>query len=443
MQGASQQIDIECEILTFEEYYEELEAEKEEDEEDDDRDEEDEEDEDEEPSELVKIKSIKLKALCNQYNVCISRKDLEFQFQVVNPITNLRPVGDSSILLFLSQEEGDGISYDVGMGNYTANDLIVMEPNYITASIGPFPDDDCHSTGSVCGQQISILTSNPIPEESTGAYLALELPPAYDIAFYECKALLEFEELICATTGPQEIQIRVPTDFFEEFEIDTRLQYEITVELEAVQLPHSTVATRNVIVESFERFVTDEGNFKFSEIDSNRKDQIHRYQILTDASPFKKVQIVRSSTALGETGTLDVTLAVKSQEALAFSDLKLEMTMPLTAGYFKSGTCRDSADRVQQNACRMMTEDTILVSNLTPFCSESELTCRFTVGEVVNADFATTEPHNTFDSFQATLYYDYRLKSVPEKALVHQSSEGIFAEPQLKPWKPTITAVSL
>jgi hypothetical protein len=91
----------------------------------------------------------------------------------------------------------------------------------------------------------------------------------------------------------------------------------------------------------------------------------------------------------------------------------------------------------------MMTEDTILVSNLTPFCSESELTCRFTVGEVVNADFATTEPHNTFDSFQATLYYDYRLKSVPEKALVHQSSEGIFAEPQLKPWKPTITAVSL
>ena len=64
LQGASSLVDVECDIETFEDA-------------DQDSDDDDEEEEEEEP-ELVKIKSIRLKALCNQYHVCISRQDLEF-----------------------------------------------------------------------------------------------------------------------------------------------------------------------------------------------------------------------------------------------------------------------------------------------------------------------------------------------------------------------------
>ena len=55
--------------------------------------------------------------------------------------------------------------------------------------------------------------------------------------------MLEFEELICHTTGPRELQVRIPTDFFVEKEIEPRTQYEITVDLQALQLPYSTAAT--------------------------------------------------------------------------------------------------------------------------------------------------------------------------------------------------------
>ena len=109
------------------------------------------------------------------------------------------------VQLMLQQEESDDVSFDVGMGQTTANDLEDMLPNILTVSIGPFAGDECYKTGTVCGQQISILTVNPIPEEHTGAYLEVELPTPYEFAFYQCKAWLEFEELLCQAVGPRQL----------------------------------------------------------------------------------------------------------------------------------------------------------------------------------------------------------------------------------------------
>ena len=118
--------------------------------------------------------------------------------------------------------------------------------------------------------------------------------------------------------------------------------------------------------------------------------------------------------------------------------------MPSTAGYFWADVCKDSRNRVMKNTCVMQGKDTILVSDLEPFCSESDLTCTLRVGEVVNADFSTPEPHNSFDSFDITMFYEYETTGgLKEKALVHESRYGIFAEPPLRPWAPTITQVSL
>ena len=138
VQGASTLVNVECEIETYEEYYAELWAANGSEEDGDDDEEED------EPSELIKVRSIRLKALCDQYHVCVSRRDLEFQVQVVNPPTNRRPAGENTVQLMLQQEESDGVRYDVGMGQASANGLEDMLPNHLAATIGPFPGDSCH-----------------------------------------------------------------------------------------------------------------------------------------------------------------------------------------------------------------------------------------------------------------------------------------------------------
>ena len=78
------------------------------------------------------------------------------------------------------------------------------------------------------------MTANPIPEEHTGGYLAVELPAPYEIALYKCTAWLEFEDLPCATIGPRQLRVKIPTDFFEEKDIEPRTQYEIIIDLQAV-----------------------------------------------------------------------------------------------------------------------------------------------------------------------------------------------------------------
>ena len=70
----------------------------------------------------------------------------------MNPQTNARVDGENTMQLMLQQEESDGVSYDVGMGQTTANNLEEMLPNLLVASIGQFAGDDCHKTGTVCGQ---------------------------------------------------------------------------------------------------------------------------------------------------------------------------------------------------------------------------------------------------------------------------------------------------
>ena len=63
----------------------------------------------------------------------------------------MKPDEEQTLMLLLQQEESGDVVYDVGMGNYAIEDLENMLPNTIQTTIGPFPGDDCHKTGTICG----------------------------------------------------------------------------------------------------------------------------------------------------------------------------------------------------------------------------------------------------------------------------------------------------
>ena len=134
--------DFECEIELYDD-----EQESEEDSESDDEDDEEEED----LPELLSIHTIRVKALCNPNHVCISGSHLLFQVQVVNPQTNVDWNTNSTIQIFLQQENEDEEPHDVGMGQVGTLELEKMDPNIPFVEMLPYAGSDCHQTGMVCG----------------------------------------------------------------------------------------------------------------------------------------------------------------------------------------------------------------------------------------------------------------------------------------------------
>ena len=63
---------------------------------------------------------------------------------------------------------------------------------------------------------------------------------------------------------------------------------------------------------------------------------------------------------------------------------------------------------------------TLLVKDLTPFCSQIDMTCTFYAGEVLNSEYAIQTPHYVHDSFDVTLFYNYQTELGEERlALIH------------------------
>ena len=86
---------------------------------------------------------------------------------------------------------------------------------------------------------------------------------------YSCKATMDYEEVICTPSGAKQLEVRIPDDFYEEHELKPRSNMEIIIDIDALQLPYSTLPTLQPVVETYEQLINEDEEEIMSKIDSN------------------------------------------------------------------------------------------------------------------------------------------------------------------------------